>query len=76
MVDEACDSAVNNAAAQQTAKVDIDTDDEDFSGAYIPTHERFFRNSLDGDPSLAEFYLADHLRRIRREAKRSEWKKK
>ena len=70
--DEACDSAVNNAAIQQTAETDIDLDDEDFFGAYIPTHERFFRNSLDGDPSRSECILTDYLRRIRGEVKRSE----
>ena len=74
--DGACDSAVNNAAIQQTAETDINLDDEDFSGVYIPTHERVFRNPPDDDPSLAEYILADYLRRIRGEVKRSEWKKK
>ena len=31
-------------------------------GLYIPTQERFFRNSLDDDPSQAEFVLQDWLR--------------
>ena len=65
---------------EQVAKPKVDlsklSDEEIRVGVYIPTHERFFRNSLDGDPSRSEYILADYLRRIRGEVKQSEWKKK
>ena len=60
----------------QAAKPKVDlskfSDEEIRAGVYIPTHERVFRNPPDDDPSLAKFYLADYLRHIRGEVKRSE----
>ena len=52
----------DNRAA--TPKVDLSklSEEELSAGLYIPTQERFFRNSPDGDLSYAEFVLQDWLR--------------
>ena len=38
------------------------SEEEIWDGLYVPTQERFFRNSPDDDPSYAEFVLRDWLR--------------
>ena len=47
-----------------TPRVDLGklSEEEIWDGLYIPTQERFFRNSPDDDPSQAEFVLRDWLR--------------
>ena len=47
-----------------TPRVDLGklSEEEIWDGLYIPTQERFFRNSPDDDPSYAEFVLRDWLR--------------
>ena len=69
-------SVKDEQAAKPKADLSKLSDEEIRAGVYIPTHERFFRNPPDDDPSLAEFYLADYLRHTREEVKRSKWKKK
>jgi hypothetical protein len=52
----------NDQAATPTVDLCKLSDEEIWDGLYIPTQERFFRNSLVDDLSQAEFVLQDWLR--------------